>query len=514
MNYIIGMDIGGTHTDAVLVDAKETIIATTKVTTSEDIHSGFASALEDLLQKSEVKPDEIQGVFVGTTHATNAILQMKDLYRVGVIRIAGHYPHSLPVGYSWPKTLKEKIIIASETIAGGFECHGGQLTPFNLDEADEAIGRLLESGVESIAVIGVFSPLNPEQELFVAERIKAMGGKAFPVSLSYELGGIGFIERENSTILNAALIKVMDLGFTQLQKVCQALHLNCPLMITQNDGSLIDLKQAIAHPILTISAGPTNSFIGGAKLAGITQGLIVDIGGTSTDVGVIQQGFPIRSINQSDIGGVSLNFPMPDVLSIALGGGSKITLSPHISIGPESVGRHLHSQGVSFGGEVLTLTDVALSMQTLTIPLTQPLSLSLQNGEKVFEEVKKALEQAVFKMEGKMKELPVILVGGGAALLPRSLLSPRYVIPPHYNVANAYGAALAEISGCVETVVSLKERQEVLERLKCQAKKQAIEKGADPSTVRLVEEKILPYHYVPDQMAKISIRFCGKHCFR
>jgi N-methylhydantoinase A/oxoprolinase/acetone carboxylase beta subunit len=368
-------------------------------------------------------------------------------------------------------------------------------------------------GVESIAIIGVFSPLNGSQEHEVACLVYEIAGTHFPVSLSHEMGGIGFIERENSTILNASLKRVMRQGFHCLKTAAEEMGITGRLMITQNDGSLIDIEHAIECPVLTISAGPTNSFIGGARLAGKDSAIIVDIGGTSTDVGLVSKGFPMRSINTSNIGGVLLNFPMPDVLSIALGGGSVIVLEDeHMTIGSRSVAKTLNTEALSFGGSQLTLTDIALVLGHLKIPRTdaKAVCITQRMGECIFEQVRDKIGQLVFKMRGEEKDLPVILVGGGSALLPAFLLGSDYQVPPHFDVANAYGAALAEISGTVDAVVSLQRREEVLEELYERARQKAIDQGANPTTLRLVDQQIIPYSYIPNQMARVIVRYSGK----
>lgn len=501
MTYIIGVDIGGTNTDAVLVDQNDAIIGAVKTTTTDDISDGFRAALKLLLKETAVPLDMIQGVFVGTTHATNAILQKRDLFSVGVIRIAGQRPEALPVGFSWPQDLKCAVIGAEETINGGLECHGGEITAFCAEEARACIRRLLGKKVESLAIVGVFSPLDGKHEREVARLVREMGAD-IPLSLSCEVGGIGFIERENSTILNAALKKVMKSGFSSLQTACRTLGLSSPLMIVQNDGSLIEMERAIDYPILTISAGQTNSFIGGARLAGVENAVVVDIGGTSTDVGLLRNGFPIRSLNKSDIGGISLNFPMPDVLSIALGGGSIVKLHPtSFTIGPQSVGKALSTAAMSFGGNVLTLTDVALALGNLQIAHASPPTFFTQ-GKAIFDHVNDKLCHLIKKMQGEYTNLPVIFVGGGSALL-----AP---LPRYFDVANAYGAALAEISGTIDTVVSLQNREETLASLYSQAKQKAITLGSNPPTLRLIDQQIIPYSYVPNHMARVIIRYSGK----
>lgn len=507
MRYVIGIDIGGTNTDGVLVDDQETIIDATKTPTTDDISIGFSTVLQKLLVN--IAPKDIEGIFIGTTHATNAILQAKDLYRVGVIRIAGQKPDTLPVGFAWPQNLKTSVIAGVETINGGFECHGGAITPFSKEEATQAIKNLLEKNVESLAVIGVFAPLNGEHENEVASLIKTIAGFDFPVSLSHEIGGIGFIERENSTVLNASLKRVMKQGFEKLQIICKDLGLTCSLMITQNDGSLITMSRAINYPVLTISAGPTNSFIGGVKLARLNSAIVIDIGGTSTDIGVIQNGFPLRSVNVSNIGGVFLNFPMPDVFSIALGGGSFIHLNEQeVEIGPESAAKHILKESFAFGGNRLTLTDAALLLGHHNIPNGNPNLVPIHPtmGLKIFNLVKKKIETLLTKI--RKTDLPIIFVGGGAALLPLGLIDGQ--TPKYFDVANAYGAALAEISGTIDTIVSLKDRDMILKELLNKSKQIAIDNGANPSSLRLVDQQIIPYHYVPNQMARVIIRVSGK----
>ncbi len=304
----------------------------------------------------------------------------------------------------------------------------------------------------------------------------------------------------------------MTKAFQGLASTCSELGFVSPMWITQNNGSIIDLNHAIEFPILTISAGPTNSFIGGMKLAKMQDAIVIDVGGTSTDVGIVRKGIPRRCLNNSKIGGISLNFPMPDLYSIGMGGGSHIEVDKSkVQIGPQSCGNRTFIDSLSFGGKQLTLTDIALVLGHVTIPgaESQRVLLSHKGCRAVLDEAIKQLYALVGKIGPEEQSLPIIMIGGGSSLFPKKLLDGRFVIPPYAHVANAYGAALAQISGVVDTVVSLEDRQEVLAKLQQQAIQMAIQKGADYQTVKVENIEIIPYHYVPNRMARVIIHAAG-----
>lgn len=509
--FVIGMDIGGTNTDAVLIDDQKAVVAAIKVPTTEDVGIGFTEALKGLLITSSLPPFAVSRLSLGTTHATNAILQRRDLYRVGVLRLAGHYPDALPSCYDWPADLRTAVYVGTETVGGGYECHGASITPLDKEEVIAAIKRLLLLGAESIAVVGCFSPLVPDQEYEVLRLVQTMISESLPITLSCKVGGIGFIERENTSVLNAALKKVMAYGFSALEQTCRQMGLVAPLALTQNNGSLISLAQAIDYPVLTMSAGPTNSFVGAARLAGLTDAVVVDIGGTSTDIGFVRAGFPRRSLTTSQIGGVSLNLAMPDVLSVALGGGSIVNVEAGaLCISATSVARLLTERAQVFGGDTLTLTDLAVVSGTVIAgadPARVSISLALAN--EALERVVKRIDDEISRFDLHQHEKNIVFVGGGAALLPKSTLGAGRSLPSHAHVANAYGAALAEMSAVVDRVVSLTDREETLRQLEEEALLLARQKGASLVETRIIERHIVPYHYVPNQMARVVITAAG-----
>lgn len=480
----IGIDIGGTNTDAVMVDANDMIIGCVKVPSTPFIEDGVANALKLLPGGS------VSRINIGTTHALNAILQQDGLFRVGVIRVCGIHSEVLPSCYNWPKNLTKAIHVGTFSVDGGFECDGRIVKPIDFKQIRQAVKKLIDAGAESLAVIGAFSPLYFEHENEIANMIHEI-----PVALSHEIGGIGFIERENSTILNAALKKVMSTGFTRLINKIKSLGYECPIYISQNNGSVIPIEKAFANPILTLCAGSTNSFIGGARLSQLDNAIIVDIGGTSTDVGIIKNRFPRRSLQNSEIGGIKLNFPCPDVKSIGLGGGSIIE---NLNIGPRSIGRNLINQGASFGGSELTLTDVAIKMGHVSVSKAKKVNMPLDYCNQLMKVTLDKINSLVQHIDAQ-QNYPVVLVGGGATLIPREMLPSRYFIPLHAQVANAFGAALGQIGAVIDTTVCLDQREMVLENLKEKVIKEAGEGS------QIVDMQIIPYHYMPGNKARVIL---------
>lgn len=509
MRTIIGLDIGGTHTDGVVIDAKKHILARAKTLTTEDLQTGLRDVLRRLTEC--IPAEQVSSIRLGTTHGTNALLQRKGLERVGLLRLAGHRPALLPPAISWPKGLRDATGILCETVGGGYECDGRILTPLSPQEVIRAVERLLEHGATSLAIVGVFAPLCSEQEIEVQELLRSAFGTQIPMSLSHEIGGLGFMERENATLLNSALHRTMSEGFTQLEAVCQQEGFSAPLHVTQNDGSLLSLAEAIRYPILTLATGPTNSFVGGSRLAGRPNAIIVDIGGTSTDVGLVRNGFPVRSMKPCMIGGVGMQISSPDLLSIALGGGS-LVCSVTGRLSDQSVGREIHQRALCFGGTELTLTDIALrlghlSLQDSTAPEPSTI-LSHERCKAIYRQAEEQVTRLVQQMRGKDADLPCIFVGGGSALF-----SPTFALKEmpteFFDVANAYGAALAEIAGSVDTIVSLSARDQVLSGLHEQARQRALDKGADPKNLRLIDQQVIPYPYAASPMARVIIRWSG-----
>ena len=182
------------------------------------------------------------------------------------------------------------------------------------------------------------------------------------VTLSSTIGRLGLLERENAAILNASLVDLSRRVVDSFRTALAALGIEAPLFISQNDGTLMSDAFVARYPVLTFASGPTNSMRGAGFLSGLDDALVVDIGGTTTDIGVLARGFPRESFIESDIGGVRTNFRMPDLLVRPLGGGSRVSENGgEVQVGPESVGYRLTTEALVFGGKTVTATDIAVA---------------------------------------------------------------------------------------------------------------------------------------------------------
>src|SRR5207244_6781947 len=180
------------------------------------------------------------------------------------------------------------------------------------------------------------------------------------VTLSRDLGRIGLLERENAALLNAALVDLARVTVASFTRAIAASGIAAPLYLTQNDGTVMSADLAAALPVTSFAAGATNSMRGAAFLSGLSDAMVVDVGGTSTDIGQLRHGFPREANSVIEIGGVRTLFRMPDLLSIGLGGGSHVEKEP-VRVGPLSVGYRLTAEALVFGGTRLTATDIAVA---------------------------------------------------------------------------------------------------------------------------------------------------------
>jgi len=268
------------------------------------------------------------------------------------------------------------------------------------------------------------------------------------------------------------------------------------------------------YPVATFASGPTNSMRGAAFLSGILDCAVVDIGGTTSDVGVLQHGFPREASIAVEIGGVRTNFRMPDVFSFGLGGGSIVRGDGDLQIGPDSVGYELTQRARVFGGSELTATDLAVAAGMAEIG--DPAHVSgLDRGlvERGVRLIEAEIAEAVDRMKTSAGDFPVVVVGGGSILLGDSLPGATAVVKPdHFAVANAIGAAIAQIGGEVDRVFSLEQipREEALQQARDEATEKAVAAGASPGTVQIVDVEEVPLAYLPSNATRIHVKAVGE----
>lgn len=512
MPYRIGIDVGGTNTDAVILDDQLTPIAKIKTPTTADVTTGIYQAMSLVLNQTTLDRSQIKYAMLGTTHATNAVVERKRLNQVAVIRIGLPATSAIKPLTGWPEDLKNAIGNMQYLIHGGHEFDGREIASLD-EEAIRSIAQKVKGKATSIAVISVFSPVSNEHELRTAEILREELGE-IPISLSHEIGSMGLLERENATVLNAALV---DVAKTTAQGFIEALAregIQAKVYFGQNDGTLMAVEYAVRYPILTIACGPTNSIRGASFLAKTRNALVVDVGGTTTDVGVLVNGFPRESSMAVEIGGVRTNFRMPDLISIGLGGGSVIRLTESkVTIGPDSVGYRITEEARVFGGNTLTTSDIVTALGKAQIGDPQKVrDLDRKQLEPVYAQMIALAEDVIDRMKTSAEPMPVILVGGGSVLLPDELRGASEVLKPeHLEVANAIGSAIAQVSGQIERIFSIDEygREGALNLAKEMAVQEAIKAGANPETIEIVEVDDVPLAYLPGNATKIRIKAAG-----
>ncbi|MGN6677521.1 MAG: hydantoinase/oxoprolinase N-terminal domain-containing protein, partial [Streptosporangiaceae bacterium] len=249
LDYRLGIDVGGTNTDAVILDRADQVLAKAKVPTTPDVTGGIVAALDAVLGSSSIEVSRISHAMLGTTHATNAVLERRKLHRVAVIRIGAPATLGVRPMFEWPADLTAVVAAGATIVAGGIEFDGRDLTQFD-DDAVAAFLGSVAGRCDGVAITSVFAPVSPRHELLAAEIVKRELGEV-PVSLSHEIGSVGLLERENATILNAALAGVAGDVAHALGQALAAHNLSPVTFFAQNDGTLMALDHALRYPVLT-----------------------------------------------------------------------------------------------------------------------------------------------------------------------------------------------------------------------------------------------------------------------
>ena len=334
MSFILGVDTGGTYTDAVILEDEERVIAFSKaLTTHSDLSLGIGSAIQKAVKQRNTAPEKISLVSLSTTLATNALVEGQG-DRVALVMI----------GFQDSDLEKHSIFDALKgdpflVIEGGHNYAGFEKSPLAKNKLSRWVSEI--KGVSAYAVCSQFAVRNPEHELEAAEIIRKLTDK--PVSLSHQISAkLNGPKRALTAVLNARLIALIDLLIVKAEHVIKSLGILAPLMVVRGDGALISAAQAREKPIETILSGPAASIVGARWLTGETEAIISDIGGTTTDIAVLMGGKPAIDPRGASVGPYRTMVEAVAMYTFGLGGDSEVKLREEglggdISLGPKRV---------------------------------------------------------------------------------------------------------------------------------------------------------------------------------
>ncbi len=331
MSFRLGIDTGGTYTDAVLWSETAGIVAKAKaLTTRHDLAVGIAGAVDAVLRSAQVRPDAVKLVSMSTTLATNALVEGQG-GRVALVMI----------GFSEADLARDglRAALASDPVIfcrGGHDVHGNA-HPLDLEPLAAALPELGES-VSGFAVCAYFAVRNPAHELAARDLIRA--GSGLPVTASHELSAkLGGPRRALTTLLNARLIAMIDRLIAATEGFLAERGIAAPLMVVRGDGALVSAAFARGRPIETILSGPAASLVGARHLTGLEDAVVSDIGGTTTDVAVLDHGRPRLDPQGATVGGFRTMVEAVAMRTFGLGGDSEVGLEdgglePRLTLGP------------------------------------------------------------------------------------------------------------------------------------------------------------------------------------
>jgi len=334
MTILLGVDTGGTYTDAVLIRDDTDVIASAKsLTTRADLALGIGSAVRAVLAEADVAPGEIALASLSTTLATNALVEGQG-GRVGLVYI-GFDARDLD-SHGLKEALKGDPVI---TLSGGHDHAGGQAAP--LDEAALRAWLEEDQGVSAYAVAAQFATRNAAHELRAAEVIRQVTGR--PVSASHHLSSkLNGPKRALTAVLNARLIGMTHKLIGRAEDILREIGLSAPLMVVRGDGALISSQKAKERPIETILSGPAASIVGARWMTGRDHALVSDIGGTTTDIALLRDGQPQIDPAGAQVGPYRTMVEAVAMRTTGLGGDSEVHfrsegLAGGVTLGPRRV---------------------------------------------------------------------------------------------------------------------------------------------------------------------------------
>jgi N-methylhydantoinase A/oxoprolinase/acetone carboxylase beta subunit len=347
-HFLLGIDTGGTYTDAVLFHETDGVVAKAKsLTTRHDLAIGIAGAVDAVVEKAAVPISAISLVSLSTTLATNALVEGQG-GRAGLVMI-GFGPEDLKRDGLAEALGTDPVIF----LPGGHDVNGSE-TPLDMTALEAALPELAKS-VSSFAIAGYFAVRNPAHEIRVRDRIREISH--LPVTCSHELSSkLGGPRRALTTLLNARLVSMIDRLVGACERFLATRGIHAPMMVVRGDGALISAAEATLRPIETILSGPAASLVGARYLTGLDNAVVSDIGGTTTDVAILDNGRPRLDADGAVVGGYRTMVEAVAMRTYGLGGDSEVKinergLTASFDLGPRrflplSLAAHVHPEAV------------------------------------------------------------------------------------------------------------------------------------------------------------------------
>jgi N-methylhydantoinase A/oxoprolinase/acetone carboxylase beta subunit len=326
LSLSLGIDTGGTFTDAVLFDPDRGVVAAAKrLTTKHDLALGIGAAIDAVLEQH---PAEIGFVGLSTTLATNAVVEGQG--NPACLILIG-YPEAALDRAGLREALGSDPVVA---VSGGHRSTGEEQAPLDLDAVRAAILRHAPA-VTAFAVAGYFAVRNPAHEQAVRDLVRDLTGK--PVTCGHELtSGLDAPRRALTALLNARLIPLTASLIRAVRGRLDARGITAPLMVVKGDGSLIADRFALARPVETVLSGPAASVVGARWLTGREDCFVSDIGGTTTDIAILKDGRPVVNREGAQVGGWRTMVEAVEIRTFGLGGDSEVRIEPGfgLAVGP------------------------------------------------------------------------------------------------------------------------------------------------------------------------------------